>query len=213
LTSKVRSNAPHRLIVEGNDDLYSIIALTARHGWNWDSPDNHLPYIKAAGGDEPALQALVVGVRSHRRVGIVIDADATPTDRWSAIRGRLAGAGVALPDSPHAGGTIVEHNGVRVGIWMMPDNRNAGKLEDFLGLLIPEGNLCWPWAEEAMLRASSQYGAEFSEPDRIKARVHTWLAWQESPGLPFGTAIKAAMFSHNAVIATAFVDWMTRLYA
>ena len=94
----------------------------------------------------------------------------------------------------------------------MPDNRSPGKLEDFLAVLIPPGDRCWPWAEQATLKAHEEYGASFSALDSIKARIHTWLAWQQEPGLPFGTAITAATFAHNATLATTFVKWLTQLY-
>ena len=32
VSPKVKDTAPHRLIVEGRDDMYSILSLTARHG-------------------------------------------------------------------------------------------------------------------------------------------------------------------------------------
>jgi len=94
----------------------------------------------------------------------------------------------------------------------MPDNQNPGKLEDFLAVLIPPGDRCWPWAEQVTLKAREEYGATFSTLDSIKAQIHTWLAWQEEPGLPFGTAITAATFAHDAMLATLFVRWMTQLY-
>lgn len=94
----------------------------------------------------------------------------------------------------------------------MPDNQNPGKLEDFLAVLVPPGNRCWPWAEQATQKAQEDYSAPFSKLDFIKAQIHTWLAWQHEPGLPFGTAITAATFAHDATLATTFVRWMTRLY-
>lgn len=212
MTAKVKQNAPHRLIVEGRDDQWSIIALTARNGWDWNKPAPHLPYIDNAESVEKALEAIAISVRTYPRVGIVLDADITPMDRWNAVRNRLLPSGLVLPKSPALDGTIIESNGKRVGVWLMPDNQNPGKLEDFLAVLIPPGDRCWPWAEQATLKAHEEHGASFSTLDSIKARIHTWLAWQEEPGLPFGTAITAATFTHNATLATTFVKWMTQLY-
>jgi hypothetical protein len=212
MTAKVKSNAPHRLIVEGRDDQWSILALTARHGWDWNNPAKHLPYIDNAEGIEKALEALAITVRTYARVGIVLDADISPMDRWNEVGVRLRPLGFVLPTSPARDGTIVEANGKRVGVWLMPDNQNPGKLEDFLAVLIPPGNRSWPWSEVATKTAKDHHDAEFSTPDFIKARIHTWLAWQREPGLPFGTAITAAAFAHDGALATAFVSWMTRLY-
>jgi hypothetical protein len=197
MTARVRQNAPHRLIVEGRDDQWSIIALTTQNGWDWNNPAAYLPYIDNAEGVENALEAIAVSVRTYARVGIVLDADIGPMDRWTSVRSRLLPSGLQLPESPALEGTIIEGNGKRVGVWLMPDNHNPGKLEDFLAVLVPAGNRCWP---------------PFSKLDSMKAQIHTWLAWQEEPGLPFGTAITAATFAHDSTLATTFVRWMTRLY-
>ena len=45
------------------------------------------------------------------------------------------------------------------------------------------------------------------EADTFKA-----LAWQESPGLPYGTAIRARYFSHDSANALAFVEWFRRVF-
>lgn len=208
-----RQNSPHRLIVEGRDDQWSIIALMAKHGWDWNGDAAHLPYIDNAEGFDKALKALPVSVRTYSRVGIVLDADLVPMDRWSAVRTRLSLSGLPVPDAPDPDGTVIVQHQRRVGVWLMPDNRNPGRLEDFLAVLIPRGNRSWPWAEQATLKAKSEYDAPFSNSDLIKAKIHNWLAWQAEPGQPFGTAITAAAFAHDAVLATKFVNWMKRLFS
>ncbi len=42
--------------------------------------------------------------------------------------------------------------------------------------------------------------------------MRTWLAWQEEPGKPFGTAITARYLDADAPPAKALVDWMRRLF-
>lgn len=210
--ARVKPNAPHRLIVEGRDDQWSIIQLAAQHGWDWDNPGPHYPYVEDAKGDRPALEALPVAVRSYRRVGIVLDADIAPADRWQSLCDRLSGTGFPLPSHPDPMGTVAEAtDGRRLGIWLMPDNQSPGKLEDFLAILVPSNDPCWAWSLESTERAR-QFGAGFSEPDFIKARIHTWLAWQKEPGQPFGTAIHSATFAHHADAARQFVTWMERLF-
>jgi hypothetical protein len=51
-----------------------------------------------------------------------------------------------------------------------------------------------------------------SERKFPKARIHTWLSWQENPGLPFGTAITAAYLSHDSPEALKFVAWFKKLF-
>lgn len=42
--------------------------------------------------------------------------------------------------------------------------------------------------------------------------IHTWLAWQEEPGKPFGIALKAGYFDHQSPAADHFVDWFTQTF-
>jgi hypothetical protein len=186
--AKLRANAPHRLIVEGRDDKWSIIALTRLYGWDWDSPRGHYPYIHDAEGVDNVIDALPVSVRTYRRVGIVVDADTDQQSRWDGIKSKLDGVGIGLPAIPNPHGTVVNIDDKRVGVWLMPNNQSPGKLEDFLAILVPSSDGCWGWADEATKGAADR-GALFTESDFIKARIHAWLAWQREPGLPFGTAI------------------------
>ena len=50
------------------------------------------------------------------------------------------------------------------------------------------------------------------DPDVIKAEVHSWLAWQGEPGKPYGQAMMARYFQHDAAVAARFVAWFRRLY-
>jgi hypothetical protein len=93
----------------------------------------------------------------------------------------------------------------------MPDNQQDGKLEDFLRSLIAEHNPLIVHAE-ASTDAASGLGATFTAANRIKAVIHAWLAWQESPGLPYGVAIKAKYFLHDTATAARFVGWFKTLY-
>ena len=54
--------------------------------------------------------------------------------------------------------------------------------------------------------------APFIAARRQKAQVHTFLAWQEPPGLRFGIAIGSGALDPHAVGAGPFVDWFRRVY-
>ncbi len=92
----------------------------------------------------------------------------------------------------------------------MPDNRRSGALEDFLRDLIVQGDKLINHAESSTERAR-EIGALFNEQDFKKAVLHTWLAWQEMPGRPYGTAINACYFGANSAAAGAFVSWFRKL--
>lgn len=210
--AKIKESARHRLVVEGIDDQWSIINLMARHGWDWDGAVPWYPYVNAAGSDDQVLSAIPVESKSRLRTGFVLDADLSASSRWAGVRQALNQAGYQVPSEPDPNGTILQLGDRRVGVWLMPNNQSPGKLEDFLAQLIPAGDLCWPWAQEATEAARTKHGAPFADKDRIKAEIHTWLAWREIPGQPFGTAITARAFAHDGELALAFVAWMKALF-
>ena len=93
----------------------------------------------------------------------------------------------------------------------MPDNSSPGILEDFLSRLVPREDTIWDHAGEVVAEAR-RFGARCREVDHLKSSLHTWLAWQEDPGLPFGTALRAQVFRHDSEDALRFVAWFRRLF-
>lgn len=156
-----------------------------------------------------------VKLGTGRVVGFVLDADSPLTDRWRAVRDQLREAGVESPESPPPEGFVgtSERYKSRVGVWLMPDNEHDGKLETFLQMLIEENDPLIDHATAATDQANT-LGAAFADVDRLKAILHAWLAWQEEPGCPYGTAIRARFFRrHDSPAAVRFVAWFRRLYA
>lgn len=94
----------------------------------------------------------------------------------------------------------------------MPDcSMDGGKLEHLLATLIPEGDTIFPYAKRSTSEAR-RLGAKFGDQDQPKAEIHAWLAWQEAPGRPFGTAIKAEFLGRDSPQAIAFLRWMHRIF-
>jgi hypothetical protein len=187
--------------------------LLKRHGFDWDAKDVVVPYVHDAGSVEQVLEGIDAGVKSYERFGILVDADTEPTRRWEQVRGRLRSAGIAAPDQADRAGLVIpgRSSKQRVGVWLMPDNRTAGILEDFLATLVPAGDLIWPHAESSTAQART-LEAPLAEKDTMKGVLHAWLAWREEPGLPFGTALTAKVLGHDSAEALAFVTWFRRLF-
>ena len=93
----------------------------------------------------------------------------------------------------------------------MPDNQRGGALEEFLQDLINEQDPMLPLAKTSTANAKAA-GASFPDSKKSKAMLHTWLAWQEEPGLPYGVAIKAKYFGNDSPVAQAFVAWYKRVF-
>jgi hypothetical protein len=161
---------------------------------------------------------------SEDRLAIVVDADhprATDPDdgfrrRWVQLKETLKNLGYTdIPAEPDRTGTIVGMNQVdrpRVGVWMMPDNQSPGKLEDFARRLVKSGDeALWDHAGQATSESASK-GAKFAAKDQTKAHIHTFLAWQEVPGVPMGLAITKQFLAADSSDARNFVGWLCRLY-
>ncbi len=97
------------------------------------------------------------------------------------------------------------------GAWIMPDNAAAGALEDFTASLVPPDDALWRRAGEAVDSIPEEH-RRFPPVRRSKAHIHTWLAWQESPGSPMGQAITKGDLDANAPAAMEFVGWLRRLF-
>lgn len=95
----------------------------------------------------------------------------------------------------------------------MPDNRQRGMLETFLQYLIPpEATALWQHSSEVTQDARVGQGAPYREVHYDKARMHTWLAWQDPPGLNFGDAIKEQCLRPDVPLAKLFMGWVWRLF-
>jgi hypothetical protein len=206
------------LFVEGKDDEHTVAHLLLRR-----EIDCHALGLRIVGengtgaqsGVERVLSAIVLQTprSGGEPVGFIVDIDDNLEARWEAVCGRLRQVDVPAPNSPPVGGFIGQSGKYKttVGVWLMPDNQNPGTLEDFVATLVMEGDSLIGHAEGATDRAT-QLGATFPAQDALKARLHAWLAWQERPGCPFGTALRARYFRDDSQAANAFVSWFRRLF-
>ena len=143
----------------------------------------------------------VSGIES---IGVVIDADdAAAASRWQSIRAMLRNIGYAHVDSdPDLKGTVVHADGLpAVGVWIMPDNSLGGALEDFVARLIPSGDMLWPKAQNCVASIEPEARLFTNES---KAVMHTWLAWQQEPGVLMGSALKRQYLDAGSLHATDF---------
>ena len=215
-----------RLYVEGKNDVHVVGNLLERHELRLDPKggDPSKPIIEAtktADGDEGGVEHLIrtsstiIKAAGGKTVGFVIDADPDVglAARWNRIRDQFASVGVDVPNTIPINGFIGETQDykVRVGAWLMQDNQRDGTLETFLKDLI-DGNDALIGIAQSSTQIAMQTERRFPHVALSKAELHTWLAWQENPGCPYGVAIKARYFHHDSPVALAFVDWFRRLY-
>ena len=212
-------NEPSILRVEGKDDTHAIVHLLLRHGVDCESIPVRIKSVRGDGDEPSGADRLLAEMETDvlastdRSIGFVLDADEVPGNRWNAVCGRLKPVGLTLPDEIPPEGFVDDASTVqaRVGVWLMPDNRRSGALEEFLRDLVESKDPLLPLADTSTQHAQER-GARFPDSDRRKAVLHAWLAWQECPGLPYGTAIRAKYFGHDSAAALAFVAWFRRVF-
>ena len=206
-----------QLHVEGADDKHTVCHILIRHGIDYDQqpwPDP-FPEINQIGGKDELIKGIntAVSLSNHKSIGFVLDANSSLQDRWRAISSQLSMVGINPPDEIPRKGFIGEapKYAARVGVWIMPDNQQVGALEQFLYTLIEEKDPLLSHAKNSTERAQ-ELSAKFSDSEKNKAVLHTWLAWQETPGLPYGSAIRARFFRDDSPTARNFVSWFRETF-
>ncbi|MEW5987665.1 MAG: DUF3226 domain-containing protein [Chloroflexota bacterium] len=203
-----------QLLVEGKHDQHVIWALCKQH----QIPETFTVEVPGDpdGGIEQLLESIPVRLKISRlrAIGIVLDANQNLQGRWEAVCSRLRSAGYSsLPREAIHTGTVIETTGKpRIGIWLMPDNQLPGELENFVAHLIPENDFLAAKAEATLLEIEQANLNQYSLTDHPKAFIHTWLAWQKTPGQPMGQAITAGVLRHNRPLAISFVNWLRQLF-
>ena len=198
------------LWVEGRDDEHVVKSIC---GWLGLGKIDH---IESQEGKDPLLETLPIKLKESDLMvlGIILDADTDLHARWRALADRLRAAGYgAIREWPDPQGTVLyPPQGSllpRLGIWLMPDNRVPGILEDFLRFLIPAHDALLPHAEQALATLPD---TRFEPLKRPKVLMHTWLAWQEEPGKPYGQAITARYLDATLPAGAAFAAWLQRVF-
>lgn len=202
------------LLVEGKDDEHVLKHICGnRGGFRLDEIKSHQGVDNLIANLAEELRA---AVEENDVVGVVVDADVDLPSRWTRIRNQIIEAGYSVvPEHPDVEGTIVlPPNGSllpRAGVWIMPNNETRGILEDFLKFLVPHPDELLDYAQKSV-NGIPDVWRQFRDLDRPKALIHTWLAWQENPGQPYGTAITSRFLNPEVPEVDVLVSWLKRLY-
>lgn len=215
------------LFVEGLDDQHTIWAICEHfkieETFTVEIPDSKGKInIKARahqlGGIDNVFKAtkvFLIAGSTTEKLGIVIDADENLEKRWNQVAKILETAGYQnLPDSPDENGTVIEQEFLpKFGVWIMPDNKiERGFLETFLTFLVPENDKAWEQAKSCVASLENKPFIKAKADHTEKAEIHTFLAWQEEPGKPFGQAITAKYLQADKPQCSVFAAWLKRLF-
>jgi Protein of unknown function (DUF3226) len=206
-----------RLLVEGDEDKRVIPYFVEARGIPWG--DRSKPIVDIGTYDGVAgLSSLLIDLElktaGRKALGLVVDANGEPEQRWQAVRGRCLPSVGDLPAKlPEQGLIHTTTSGTAFGVWMMPDNRQRGMLETFLGLLIPPGPAeeLWRWTDQLCDEARRRE-APFRDAHRDKARLHAWLAFQDPPGRSLHHAIMKRILESDHPAGDAFFRWLVELF-
>jgi hypothetical protein len=224
---RVQQRKRQQLLVEGQDDQQVVWHLCEQHRLRENFDVVRPGTDDESGGIELLIEELLQDIPVRLRqgalntLGIMVDADSDPQRQWERLRHVIpAPIGAAMPAQPVLGGWVGDEfrlfdTPVRVGVWLMPDGKSGGMLEDFAASLVQENDALLDKARavldevEQIAEAESQ---RYAAAHRPKALIHTWLAWQRNPGRPMGTAIKAGYLRYDSPAALALVAWLRRLF-
>jgi len=207
-----------RLLVEGEEDKRVIPELIEANGIKWgDNERNWIVDVRQCGGIDKLLDKNLINTElkaSNLKIfGIIIDADESPANRWKRVREILISRFPNIPENLPSTGLIHKTpNDIKIGIWMMPDNQERGMLETFLKFLLPnKSNKLWELSENVCQQASS-LNAPFKSTHEDKAKIHTWLAWQNPPGRQLHNAVMEKILFPSSPYAATFINWFRELF-
>ena len=204
------SKPPARLLlVEGPTDKQVVGNLRKRFRGRRSIPAFD---IREMGGVDNLLSVIEAGidVPGRRALGILVDANDTPADRWNAVTERVRRARPDMkPGSPVREGTIIGGS-PDVGIWLWPDNRSEGELEDFFAGMIPNDDPVWPLSRQ-YIDGIPRHCRKFAEKKTTRAQVHAWLATRETPGF-MGSVVGEDDLEVDGELVARFANWLRKLF-
>jgi hypothetical protein len=205
-------NRGNVLLVEGTSDS-SVISSLWRKRQRTDPPFD-IDVRWGLNNLRDAFRASFFGSEVGR-LGVVVDADANIAKRWPAFYQVLREHRYApVPRTLGAEGLIIRdlHRNVpSVGVWVMPDNINAGRLEDFVARIVHANDSLWTHTGNIVATLPPEL-RRFKDQHVVKAHVYSWLALQEEPGIRLGPAVTRNLLDTNAEAAVRFVTWLSRLF-
>lgn len=201
-----------KLLVEGKTDLHVIAALCQYYKVheNFDIID--------CGSMENVMKQLKLrlsNVNRNQIIGVLIDADTDIRGRIESIKALLSSFCYNVPPEFPIDGLVIDapiESLPRIGVWVMPNNKEVGMIEDFALSLIDGNDSLLYKAEQVIAELEKDSVQRYKSVHRSKAKIHTYLAWNDEPGMPIGLAITKRVLNPDSQGAIKIVDWLGSLF-
>ncbi len=211
-----------RLLVEGQNDLHVILNLWKVLGLKDVKNYNKRRFPVFAEGKQniPLKIAELLSSSDLENIGIVVDADKSTQSTWQSLRFELEKYEFTLlPDVFPIEGLILKQAGLpKVGLWIMPDNahhstEDVAYLEHFYERIIKPEDKLLQKATEIVTEISQDNDCRFTKNKFQKAKIHTWLSWQEEPGIAMGFNLRRDdLFDFKNPIVLNFKIWLENTF-
>lgn len=153
-------------------------------------------------------------------LGIIVDADYQNTNGLGYLQTLEQIKAIAKKHGfsqieNHSQGIIFAHDEdsiIQFGVWIMPNNRHEGMLEDFIKTCIHQN-------EQSLFDYATQTINTLSEPkfDKkthlTKAQIATWLAWQKIPGHGFYATMTDNLLHTEHELFLELQNWLNAVFA
>lgn len=157
---------------------------------------------------------------SLERLAVVVDADFEQDSGLGCRRTRERVEGILrevgfspAKRAPQQRGLVFTHSDgfADLGLWIMPDNRQDGCLENFV-------QTCVGQDEQPLLRRAQDVVGALPSPRRFKdvqvgkAELATWMAWQQQPGRRLYHALQAGLIDVENQPFVGLIEWLRHIY-
>jgi len=213
---------PHKnalLLVEGIDDQHIIWALCTRFNIDvrsLENPEGGIFSVEDGKGYTNIIKQISERFKTSdiTTIGIIVDADISLQSRWLSLSNKLTTLGFNCPDKIENTGFITTNdNGKKVGVWIMPNNKVDGMIEDFMSFLIPKEDQLINEVNVFLEHIEKKGLNKYTTPiHKSKATIHTWLAAQKEPEARMGVSITSKYLTTDDATCKQLIDWMNNLF-
>ena len=211
---KPSSSSPFCLLVEGQDDRHVI-----QHLWEKAHKEKLSFNISDKDGISNLIEAIPGEIKEPSReiLGIVLDANNHLDEYWKEITHKikegiedLGVKQIQVPDHPIPTGTIINCKEISIGVWLMPNNKSSGEIENFVIEMLPKSDPVWPSAKK-YIEDIPEESRKFDNNKIKKAQLFAWLATRKKPGR-MGAAISAGDLTLDNKLSKSFLKWLSDLF-